>query len=158
MRKKYALCVLYLYVKKKKGLIMSGINALNGANVSAVNFKKNVDEMQNVSDEHIVENGLKKDTVDISAKPQKPEPPEISNWRIFFGNLTDEQIKGINESGRLPENAKFVMNGYGSYTISNNFFGFRSGTRELPVGFEVKKNVLGFACVLPKGMEGALIK
>ena len=59
---------------------------------------------------------------------------------------------------QLPPNAKFVMNGYGSYSISNNFFGIRIGTQTLPEGFEVRKNVFGQAVVLPKGSEGLLIK
>ena len=50
------------------------------------------------------------------------------------------------------------MNGYGSYSISNNILGVRVGTQTLPEGFEVKKNFLGQAVVLPKGSEGLFIR
>lgn len=100
----------------------------------------------------------KNDKIDLAQKAQKPEPPEISTSRLLWGRLTDEQIRMVNESGRLPENAKFVMSGFGSYAITTNFFNFRAGTRELPAGFEVKKDIFGFTTVLPKGMEGACIK
>ena len=70
----------------------------------------------------------------------------------------DKQVNDINKTRQLPPNAKFVMNGYGCYAISNNFFRIRVGTQTLPEGFEVRKNVFGQAVVLPKGSEGLLIK
>lgn len=85
-------------------------------------------------------------------------PPEIGTFRLSTGFLTDRQVDAINQSRRLPSNAKFVMNGYGSYSISNNFFGIRIGTQTLPEGFEVRKNVFGQAVVLPKGSEGLMIR
>lgn len=84
--------------------------------------------------------------------------PEISRTRLAFGRLTDEQIAAVNAAGKLPENAKFISNGFGGYVVCNNFFGLRAGTQVLPAGFEVKKNVLGFTCVVPKGTKGLLIK
>lgn len=135
---------------------MSGINSLSTVKPSVVNFKQNNPE-QKVEEKNL-QTDLEKDVVQVSSKKERPEPPQISRSRLFWGFLTDDQIKGINESGRLPENAKFVMNGFGSYTICNNFFGLRAGTRELPAGFEVRKSKFGNAVVLPKGMEGALIK
>lgn len=85
-------------------------------------------------------------------------PPEIGTFRLATGFLTDKQVNDINKTRQLPPNAKFVMNGYGSYSISNNFFGIRIGTQTLPEGFEVRKNVFGQAVVLPRGSEGLLIK
>ncbi len=85
-------------------------------------------------------------------------PPEIGTFRLSTGFLTDRQVDAINQSRRLPSNAKFVMDGYGSYSISNNFFGIRIGTQTLPEGFEVRKNVFGQAVVLPKGSEGLMIR
>ena len=84
--------------------------------------------------------------------------PEIGTFRLSTGFLTDRQVDAINQSRRLPSNAKFVMDGYGSYSISNNFFGIRIGTQTLPEGFEVRKNVFGQAVVLPKGSEGLMIR
>lgn len=95
------------------------------------------------------------DTVEISTKNNAPQ---ISKTRLFFSRLTDEQIEAINKSGKLPDNAKFVQNGFGGFVICNNFFGLRAGTQTLPAGFEVKKNILGFTCVLPKGTNGIFIK
>ena len=97
------------------------------------------------------------DAIELSTK-EKPQAPAISTARLLFGRLTDEQIKQVNESKQLPENAKFVMNGFGGYSITNNFFNFRAGTRQLPEGFEVKKDIFGFTVVLPKGMTGISIK
>lgn len=97
------------------------------------------------------------DSVEI-AKRQNVEPPRISTVRLMFNLLTDQQIEQINKSRRLPDNAKFIMSGYGRFNIANNFFGIRVGTQTLPEGFEVKKDVLGFAIVLPKDSEGLMIR
>lgn len=97
----------------------------------------------------------KVDTVEIKSTE---DSPKISKTRLFFGRLTDEQIVQVNKTGKLPEGAKFVPNGFGGYTVCNNFFGMRAGTQVLPAGFEVKKNVLGFTCVLPVGTKGMMVK
>lgn len=86
------------------------------------------------------------------------KPPKINCVRIIFNRLTDEQIEQINKSGKLPDNAKFVTNESGGYSISPNIFGLTTGTQILPEGFEVKKNKLGVTVVLPKGTSGLLIK
>ena len=110
-----------------------------------------------VEEKEVIKN-MPNDKVDISAKANTVQPPEISAARLFFRVLTDEQISQINEAIRLPQNAKFVMNGFGGYAITNNFFNFRAGTKILPEGFEVRKDIFGMAVVLPKGMEGAVLK
>lgn len=122
------------------------------SSVSSVNFK------QQLLPKEATQNSLPNDKIDLSEKTKQLEPPQISRTRLFFGRLTDEQIKQINEAKKLPENAKFVMNGFGGYVITNNFFNFRAGTRDLPAGFEVKKDIFGFTVVLPKGMEGISVK
>lgn len=96
------------------------------------------------------------DSLELGNK--KSEPPKISRLRLMFNYLSDEQVKAVNESRRLPDNGKFVSKVGGGYTISNNFFGFRAGTKELPVGFEMKRGFLGFAKVVPIGTEGAFIR
>lgn len=88
----------------------------------------------------------------------KVEPcDKISLWRGVFSRLTDEQIKSVNDTGQLPEGTKFQpdINGF---IICHNWFGIMSGTRELPAGYELKKDVFGFTKVVPKGTEGLLIK
>ena len=82
----------------------------------------------------------------------------IGVLRLTTGLLTDEQVDNINKTRKLPDNAKFIPNGFGQYYIANNFFNMRAGTQTLPEGFEVKKNVLGFAVVVPKDTNGLLIK
>lgn len=82
----------------------------------------------------------------------------ISNIRIFFSRLTDEQIRHINETSELPENAKFVSSLWGNYRIVNNWLNFRVGTQVLPFGYEVKKNILGQVVVVPIGSKGIWIK
>lgn len=99
-----------------------------------------------------------KNEVDAFVKETKAETPKISFARLMFSRLTDEQIKAVNESKKLPENAKFVQNGFGGYTIQNNIANITPGTRDLPVGYELKKNFLGFTIVVPVGTESVLIK
>ena len=82
------------------------------------------------------------------------EPPEISWIRAVTGILTYDQVDAINESRRLPDNVKFMMNGSGGYSISYNYFNIRPGTQTLPKGFEVKKDILGFVHVVPTGTTG----
>lgn len=94
----------------------------------------------------------------VSSTQQETLPPDIGTFRLTTGFLTDKQVDDINKTRQLPSNAKFVMNGAGGYSISNNFFGIRVGTQTLPEGFEVRKNVFGQAVVLPKGSEGLLIR
>lgn len=108
-----------------------------------------------------------KDTVEIS-KPntdtdtkvdfkgeKAAEPPKISRIRLMFSKLTDDQIKAVNESKMLPENAKFQ---FGGKVICNNWFGFSAGTRKLLPGYELKKNIFGFTIVVPEGTKGLFVK
>ncbi len=95
----------------------------------------------------------------VSRNAETAENNDDISWlRIGFGLLTDEQINTINETGRLPKNAKIVKNGNGEYVLANNFFNITTGTRTVPEGFEVRKNVLGFSVVVPKDSEGLLIR
>ena len=87
----------------------------------------------------------------------RPQPPEIGFLRLATGFITQEQVDQINLSRRLPDNAKFIQNEYGKFVICNNFMGLRVGTQELPMGFEVKLNIIGKAVVLPKGSSGLLV-
>jgi len=91
------------------------------------------------------------------AKFAKVSAPKISRIRLLFNRLTDEQIKQVNESGMLPENAKFYSNGMGGYALGNNFFNISTGTRQLPAGYELQKNLLGFTVVVPKGSDGLFV-
>lgn len=86
------------------------------------------------------------------------QAPKIGMWRIAFSRLTDEQIAQVNKTGKLPKNAKFIPDGRGGYMLVNNFFDVTHGTKQIPEGFELKNNVLGFTCIVPKGTEGIFLK
>lgn len=140
-------------VIKIKGKICM-INSVNGSNfqpITKVAFKQ-----YQQSSAEIPQAPMQYDAYMSSQNTKMP--PEIGFFRLMSGFLTDNQVNQINQSRRLPSNAKFIMNGYGSYSISNNILGVRVGTQTLPEGFEVKKNVLGQAVVLPKGSEGLFIR
>lgn len=89
--------------------------------------------------------------------PVRHQPPRIGFFRLATGFLTQAQVDQINLSGKLPDNAKFIHNEYGKFVICNNFLGLRVGTQDLPYGFEVKRNIIGQALVLPKGSSGLLV-
>ena len=140
---------------------MSAINSVvsfNGYNKTA--FKstlQNPVQTQTQTPEITFKQELKKDVVELD-KPEDLTPPEIGMLRLGTGFLTDEQIAQINKTKKLPSNAKFVPNAVGQYRIVNNFINLTVGTQSLPEGFEVKKNILGQAVVLPKGSDGLFIK
>lgn len=122
-------------------------------NVSKVMFKGEEATTEKV--DKPVDNSPKTDTVEIK---NKVSPPEISTAKLIIKRLTDEQIDQVNKARKLPQNAKFVRDGYGGYYIAANFMDLQIGTRKLPEGFEVRKDALGFTCVLPKDAEGLFIK
>lgn len=101
-------------------------------------------------------NYSKPDYIDFSTRSENP--PSIGTMRLTFNFLSDAQIDQINRTGKLPDNAKFMRTENGGYIIGNNFFGFREGTQELPAGYEVKKDLFGFAVVVPSGTNGAFIR
>lgn len=88
----------------------------------------------------------------------KKECPKISWARAAFSRLTDEQIKTINETGKLPQGVKVVRDGMGGYTLSNNYGGLVTGTRTIPEGFEMKKDWAGFTVIVPKDTESIFVK
>lgn len=132
--------------------MINPINTVNCNPIKKVAFKQNPQPIKENLQKTIENDKF------VSSTQQENLPPDIGTFRLTTGFLTDKQVDDINKTRQLPPNAKFVMNGYGSYAISNNFFGIRVGTQTLPEGFEVRKNVFGQAVVLPKGSEGLLIK
>lgn len=133
-------------------IMINPINTVNCNPIKKVAFKQNPQPIK-----ENIQKTIENDKF-VSSTQQENLPPDIGTFRLTTGFLTDKQVDDINKTRQLPPNAKFVMNGYGSYAISNNFFGIRVGTQTLPEGFEVRKNVFGQAVVLPKGSEGLLIK
>lgn len=92
-----------------------------------------------------------KDSVELSKAQPETKLPKISRWRLFFGRLTKDQIKEINTTKMLPENAKFEL---GGKCLANNWCNFTGGTRKLLPGYELKQNVFGFTVVVPEGTKG----
>ncbi len=82
----------------------------------------------------------------------------INIFRVLFNRFTKAQIDSVNETGQLPENAKFVKDEFGSYTIINDFLSLTLGTHELPTGYELKKDILGFTVVTPIKEKSLLIE
>ncbi len=98
----------------------------------------------------------KPDSFEPSTEVKKENTDKIGFLRLMFNRLTDEQIKNVNETGQLPEKAKFrqtLTGATGGFTVQNNWFGLTNGTRTLPEGYEVRKNKLGFTRVVPKDSE-----
>ena len=132
------------------------INSLNSMPVRSVIFKQTQQVMNPVQQQTVYHTQY--DNYENSPKSKQLSPPDIGTFRLLTGFLTNQQVEDINRIGMLPPNAKFVMNGYGGYEISNNFMGIRVGTQVLPQVFEGRKNVIGQAVVLPKGCNGLLLK
>lgn len=109
-------------------------------------------------------NNLEKQPTEDTYIPQETTgetetAPKIGAFRLITCLLTDEQIAEINKTRKLPDNGKFIATpGGNGYTINYNLMNLRTGTKTLPEGFEVKRNILGFAVVLPKDTEGLFIK
>lgn len=85
------------------------------------------------------------------------ECPKISWGRAAFSILTDEQIKAINKTRKLPKGTVIIKNDMGEYLLSNSYSGFVTGTRVLPEGYEMKKDCFGATIIVPKGTEGVFI-
>ncbi len=103
-------------------------------------------------------NEPQKDTVTISGKENAPE---IAMMRVLCHYLTDEQIRQVNETGYLPANAKFIPNNAEQptgYNITYNIFNVSEGTRKLPQGYELQRDVLGFTRVVPQETQGLFLR
>ena len=138
--------------------MMQGINNLK-LGVNYLNFKGNENVVAQTPPKTTKGSSLERQPeADTFNNANAKDGVEIGMIRLATGFLTDEQVAKINETRKLPDNAKFIANGYGQYYIANNFFGVRAGTQTLPEGFEVKKNVLGRAVVIAKDTNGLLIK
>lgn len=83
---------------------------------------------------------------------------EITWYQATCNRLTDKQIEAINQKGELPPGAKFIKTIDGRFVIVKDPINARQGSRKLPVGYEVRKDLLGFTHVLPVDTEGPFIK
>lgn len=92
------------------------------------------------------------------AEAKDNNPPKLGFFRIAIGRLTKEQIEAINKTKSLPENAKFVESSTGKINIQNNIANVITGTQKLPVGYEVKNDILGFTHVVREGSKNIFMK
>lgn len=89
----------------------------------------------------------------------KVEQPKIGFLRLCFSRLTQEQIDTINTTGELPKNAKFVDNQVsGEPILTWNLADITKGTHKLPVGYELKNDILGFTHVVREGTQAWFFK
>lgn len=132
----------------------------NVSNVANLNFKGSIDapEAKNdiATEAAKVNLGQEPDMTEFSTKKEY-NGPKIGVLRLCFNRLTDEQIKAVNETGRLPEKAKFAKI-ENTFILQNNFFNITRGTRTLPAGYELKKGFLGFTAIVPKDTQGIFLK
>lgn len=90
--------------------------------------------------------------------PETENKKDISTGEALTKILTDEQINEINRTGQIPEGTAIAKDKRGDYYITSDALGLETGTRTLPKGFEVKKDRLGFAVVVPKGTRSIMIE
>lgn len=131
---------------------ITSVSALSAANRTTPAFGNNIVEQMPVNKAPEAKN----DTVEIK-KENTAQPPKISRLRLFTRILRNDQIKAINESRMLPENAKFETYTGNRQIIANNWLNVTQGTRKLLPGFEVQK-FLGFAVVVPEDSKGLFLK
>lgn len=140
---------------------MNSISALN-----RINFQGKIEQAESVKNDAVTdesvntssEHELGADTVELS-KNKKYDGPKIDFFRAMFSRLNDEQMEAINRTGKTPNNIKITKSTEtGNYQIGNNIFGIISGTTTMPAGYELKKDVLGFAHIVPKDTQGLFVK
>ncbi|MBQ9245880.1 hypothetical protein IJ182_06410 [bacterium] len=88
-------------------------------------------------------------------KTNKKGEPKVGVLRIWFHRLKQDQIDAINESGKLPKNIKIRPKEVGTgYYMYHNIFNMFNGTKTMPEGWELRRNILGFTRLVPKDTEG----
>lgn len=94
---------------------------------------------------HVVETGTKGLFMKGNKKPETQNQSKIGFWEAATGLLSDEQIAQINSTRQVPEGTIIVKTEDGDYDIENDRLNLTTGTRTLPEGYEVRKNILGAA-------------
>lgn len=102
---------------------------------------------------------LPKQTDFFVPEATEKKAPEISGVRVLFNRLTDEQIAQVNESGKLPKNAKVVdLPSIGQPRLTWNLWDITPGTHKIPAGYELKKDILGFTQLVREGTQAWYLK
>lgn len=83
---------------------------------------------------------------------------DVSALEALTGLLSDEQIEKINKTRVMPEGSLITQNENGKYEITSDVTGLSTGTRLLPEGYELRKDVLGFATVVPMDQKSVFLR
>ncbi len=120
--------------------------------VQSNQIEKNINESINLMNDI-----LKSDVYENSDK-KETEALKIGLPRILFQRLKQEQVDAVNESRKLPKNAKLRDNALGGMYLSFNICDFYPGTHTLHAGYEVKNDILGFTHVVREGTQAWFLK
>lgn len=72
--------------------------------------------------------------------------------------LSDRQISIINKTKKMPDGTIIEKDKYGNYYITSDITGLSTGTKTLPKGYEVRKDITGFAIVVLIDQKGVFIR
>ncbi len=112
----------------------------------------------------IVEDGTKgiflKNNAENEAEIKKKDTikNDIGFLQAATGLLTDKQIENINKSGVVPEGTIIVKTFDGRYELENDRLGLERGTRQIPAGYEIRKDLLGFIEIVPVDQKSILLR
>ena len=107
---------------------------------------------------HVVETGTKGLFMKGNKKPETQNQSKIGFLEAATGLLSDEQIAQINSTRQVPEGTIIVKTEDGDYDIENDRLNLTTGTRTLPEGYEVRKNILGAAKIVPIDQKSIFLK
>lgn len=107
---------------------------------------------------------------------EKDSMPLLSRTNVALSRLSKDEIQLINRERKVPANADFtkkcettkvcssdrsdcktINTGDCHWEIENNYTGL-TGTRDLPAGYEVRQNCLGFTTVVREGERGICLR
>lgn len=95
-----------------------------------------------------------KDSFETSQKKCEPPYVKVKMRNILFNRYNKDQINMINSTGELPPNIKITDDN----KIVWNLFDFTKGTHTLPLGYELKNDLLGFTHVVRKDTRAWYLK
>ena len=119
--------------------------------VQATSFQSNMEARNN--DFQTAE--MEADSFESSAV----KAPKIGFFRILFSRLTKDQIDAVNETKQLPSNAKIIERSFGNTGVKQaprltwNLLNVTPGTQQLPAGYELKNDILGFTHLVREGTK-----
>lgn len=104
---------------------------------------------------------LTQDTLTKTQNIDGDKPGNVNTFSAIIKRLPDDVIKQVNETGHLPENM-MITELQGKYYLGWKepiFNGqITGGTNKMPEHLELRKDILGFTRVVPKGYEHWMLK